>query len=76
MTDNMKLIHNMRNLVDNARRQASGNLSDFFDYRSSGSIVTRGESLGTMLQGIGALADATLKLTIAEKVQNEMDGLE
>lgn len=76
MIDNRKLILAMRDLVDDARRKASNDLSAYYDYRNSGSSVSKGESLGAMLDGIGALADATMKLTIAEKVQNQLDGLE
>lgn len=66
MTDNMELIHNMRDLIDFSRQQAER-------YMRTTQIGASG--MGLFIQGIGALADATLKLTIAEKVQNEMDGL-
>ena len=72
MTDNRKLILSMRKLVDDARRKADSNLNHF---DAGGSSYSKVQTLGEMLQGIGALADATLKLTIAEKVQREMDGV-
>lgn len=64
--NNAQLIAAMRDLIDLAREKAYTKLESLYSDKVD----------GILLQGIGDLADATMKLTIAEKVQNQLDGLE